>query len=118
MYKYEELEISPRDLRFMSDSISCRFRNGNSVNETVDQIETGKSAVYDLPKIRVVQLNNEYYSFDNRRLYVYRCLNCRGLLDRIKVKLAPISQYDKTRHTTMNGGKCVKVRRGVTLFHA
>ena len=112
------IELSPCDIRFIQQHINCKFGNGNSVNETIDKICRGEMRVEDLPRIRVVQMNNSYYAFDNRRLYVYRVLHYRGKLDKIKVKLAPIRHFQQGRFSTKNNGTSVRVRKCVTYKHS
>jgi len=77
----------------MHDCINDKFQNGNSVNLTIKAIIAGKLRVEQLPRIKVVNKFNSYYAFDNRRLYVYRVLHYHGLLDKIIVILAPVSQF-------------------------
>jgi len=102
----------------MQDSINDKFRNGNSVNRTIKEIVAGNLRVERLPTIKVVNMSNSYYSFDNRRLYVYRVLHYRGLLDKIVVILAPMSQFQRRKFTTRNNGRSIVLRRGVTLKHS
>ena len=45
------IELSPSDIRFMQDSISRRFRNGDSVNETILKIFKQEWSVHCLPRI-------------------------------------------------------------------
>ena len=112
------IELSPSDIRFMQDSISRRFRNGNSVNGTIRKIFKGEWSVHCLPQIRVVNLNGCYFSFDNRRLYVYKVLQHHGFLETVQVNVAPISQFQRRKLTTRNAGMSVTVRMGDTLKHS
>ena len=120
-----EIELSPTEIRFMHDEISEQFgrrRNrGDYVNEVIDSIALNLKSVNDLPKIRVVRLvhkNNYYYAFDNRRLYVYRVLHYRGLLDKVKVNLVSPILFQPRRFNTLNNGKSVKLKTGITLPHS
>ena len=112
------IDLSPCDIRFMHHRINNQFSNGNSVNETIERIARGEMSVGRLPKIRVVKINNSYYAFDNRRLYVYRVLHYRGLLNEIKVYLAPLSQFQPKRFSTKNNGLSIIVRGDTTLKHS
>jgi len=109
------IELSPCDIRFMHHRINNKFSSGQSVNETIEEICRGEKRVEDLPRIRVVKMKNSYYAFDNRRLYVYRVLHYRGRLDKIKVNLASINQFQPNRYSTKNEGISVVVRGDVTL---
>ena len=112
------IELSPCDIRFMHEYINSKFGDGNSVNETIDMICRGEMRVEDLPRIRVVQMNNSYYAFDNRRLYVYRVLHYRGILDKVTVQLAPYHQFQPERYSTKNNGTSVRLRKGLTYKHS
>ena len=112
------IDLSPSDIRFMHDRINSKFSNGISLHETIDDIENGLMKVDDLPRIRVVCKDGYYYSFDNRRLYVYRVLHYRGRLNKVTVKLAPNSQFQPERFTTKNNGKSVTFYKGTTYIHS
>ena len=74
--------------------------------------------IYDLPKIRVVRKDGFYYAFDNRRLYVYRVLQFKGVLEKVEVELAPLRYFQQDRFTTENNGESIKLVRGITLPHS
>ena len=112
------IELAPSKIRFMQNRINSQFKNGDSVNETILKIENSLMDIYDLPKIRVVRKDGFYYAFDNRRLYVYRVLHFRGLLEKIKVKLAPLRDFQQDRFTTENNGESIELARGITLPHS
>ena len=113
-----QIDLVPSDIRFMHNRISNKFSNGNSVNGTINDIENGHMSVDDLPRIKVVHKDGNYYSFDNRRLYVFRVLHYRGCLDKVTVKLASIKQFQPWRFTTKNDGKTVIVNRDITYKHS
>ena len=110
------IELAPSKIRFMHHHICPRFKNQNSVEDTVNKIAKGKLNVSDLPMIRVVRRKGFYFSFDNRRLYVFRRLQHLGKLKKVKVQLAPLSQFQPYRLSTENNGKSIifKVKYGET----
>ena len=112
------IELAPSKIRFMQNRINSQFMNGDSVNETISKIENGLMDISDLPKIRVVRKDGFYYAFDNRRLYVYRVLHFRGLLEKVKVKLAPLKYFKQDRLTTESNGESIELVRGITLPHS
>ena len=112
------LSLAPTEIRFMQNSISANFRTGQSVNRTIGDIEKGRISVEDLPMIRVVRKYGNYYAFDNRRLYVYRVLEHRGILDTLEVEQAPSRMFKKKYFTTTNNGASIKVKVGRTLPHS
>lgn len=114
---YSTIVLSPADIRFVHDSIRSHFRNGNRVNDTIKDIANGLLRVDALPMIRVILCSGNFFSLDNRRLYVYRVLHYRGLLKHIQVKLVPITKLRSSKFTTRNNGTSVFVRRDKTKHH-
>ena len=112
------IELCPTEIRFMHKQISSEFRCGRSVNETIVEILQGTMSIHELPTIKVVFINDTYYSFDNRRLYVYRVLHQYGKLDKVTVMLASKNQFQRSRFTTINNGSTVTLRNDETLPHS
>jgi len=108
-------DLSPSDIRFMHRRINPRFKDGRSLNATVDQIASGQMSVRALPTIRVVERNGLYYSFDNRRLYVYRALQQKGKLDSILVNVVDISLFQPKRFSTINNGLTISFSTGFEI---
>ena len=112
------IALSPCEIRFMHHSINENFGDGRSINATIERITRGEMTVNAIPKIRVVKMNKSYFTFDNRRLYVYRVLHHRGLLDKINVLVAPKSDFQIKRFSTRNYGKSISLKSGTTLPHS
>lgn len=107
--------MAPSKIFFTQNSIAAEFQNGYSVNETLREIELGEMFVEDFPAMRVVKMNNKYYSLDNRRLYVFRVLEKRGKLKSVDVRI--VERVLQGRITTKNGGRSVKIRGDQTYSH-
>ena len=114
---HSEIKLSPAKIRFMQDSISYKFRCGGYVNDAIEKIAKKEMRVDTLPMIQVLKKDGLYYSLDNRRLYVFRVLHYRGLLDRLKVKLVPTDRFQVWKFTTKNNGQSLYVRRRKTQKH-
>ena len=114
---YSVIELSPAEIRFMQDSISYRFRCGRYVNDAIEKIAKKEMRVDTLPMIQVLKKDGLYYSLDNRRLYVFRVLHYRGLLDSLKVELVPTYKFQDWKFTTKNNGQSLYVRQGKTQKH-
>ena len=112
-----QIRLSPAEIRFIHDNICRKFKNGRSVNDTIDQIAKGCMSVEELPKIAVIKKDGYYYSLDNRRLYVYRVLHYRGLLENVIVNHVSSSLFQPEKFTTINNGNSIFVRRDVTKPH-
>ena len=112
------IKLAPSKIRFMHHKINSQFKNGNSVNKTILKIKNSVMDINVLPKIRVVRKDGFYYAFDNRRLYVYRVLQFKGVLEKVEVELAPLRYFQQDRFTTENNGESIKLVRDITLPHS
>ncbi|MEW1719734.1 RHS repeat-associated core domain-containing protein [Streptomyces sp. NPDC093109] len=64
--------ISPKGVRFTQDSIKGKYSDGRTVQNTIDDLKSGKLKAGDVPPIRVFERNGKIYSLDNRRLHAFR----------------------------------------------
>eukprot|EP00401_Gymnodinium_catenatum_P072655 CAMPEP_0117458124 /NCGR_PEP_ID=MMETSP0784-20121206/766_1 /TAXON_ID=39447 /ORGANISM="" /LENGTH=1084 /DNA_ID=CAMNT_0005251627 /DNA_START=143 /DNA_END=3395 /DNA_ORIENTATION=- len=85
--------ISLHKLKYSQNSIKATFRDGKSVEKTIQDLRQGKLRPADLPRIRVVELPKlgQIWSLDNRRL---RCLKAAFAGSRnmtIDVEVVPLS---------------------------
>lgn len=113
------MELRPSEIRFKQDSIKREFQNGKGVNDTALLLCTGSMSPNEFPSISVSKKDNKYYSFDNRRLYVFRVAEYHGAISHIKVRIAPSyrARFDDETFTTTDDGREVKVRYDRTLPH-
>jgi filamentous hemagglutinin len=58
----------PKNIRFAQDSVSNTFKDGKTLQATIDDLRSGKISPDDLPPIRVFEKVGKIYSLDNRRL--------------------------------------------------
>lgn len=87
---------------------------GRSVQQTLDDIRTGKISPNDLPPIQVIVSTDTssegqpwYFSLNNRRLWVFKECQKEGLLERqnnkIKVRIRAFkSKREQERYTVQN----------------
>ena len=85
--------MKPHDVRFTHGSISFCFRNGQSIDYTIQQIIGKQISVEELPPIEVVHHDGSWYSLSNRRLFVLRVLASKHLLD-----LIPVTAHSFNNH--------------------
>mmetsp|Transcript_14643 Transcript_14643/g.30436 ORF Transcript_14643/g.30436 Transcript_14643/m.30436 type:complete len:174 (+) Transcript_14643:278-799(+) len=67
LFNVPERRLLLHTIRFTQNSVASHFRDGRSLQETVNLLRSGM-AVDDLPAIRVVECMNHFWSLDNRRL--------------------------------------------------
>nr|XP_002130515.2 uncharacterized protein LOC100180450 [Ciona intestinalis] len=108
--------LLPSDIRFTQDNINSVFFGGDSVNKTIEKICYGKMRVEELPLMTVIKLNNSFYSYDNRRLYVFRVLELLNGVQKIPVFLT--TYIDTNKFTSQNNGESIVVRNDVTFPQA
>mgnify|MGYP003385529235 CR=1 FL=1 len=77
-----DLRLDPEVIRFTHSKIRPFFSGcGRRIEDTLTEILENKLTVEQLPLILVLPINGEYYSLNNRRLYVMKELRSRGLLN-------------------------------------
>ena len=67
---------------FTDRSIPSRFNNGVDLNTLIEQICSGEKQSKDIPAIQVIWYSDkwEWYTLNNRRLYVFQQLEKKGKL--------------------------------------
>ncbi|KAL3848439.1 hypothetical protein ACJMK2_019296 [Sinanodonta woodiana] len=105
-------EMRPSQLRFTHDSISCRFKDGGTMEEMFRQLLNGEIS---LKKIRsLVAMEFQGYWFvvrGNRRLYVMKKLEEIGKISTVSVlKQTFDQQVFNKQFSTRNMGLSLKVR--------
>ncbi|XP_078483432.1 uncharacterized protein LOC144743474 [Ciona intestinalis] len=101
--------LAPLDIRFSQDSIRSRFQDGRSVMQAIFDIRNGRMKATDFPTISVKVMDGNYYTCDNRRLYVFRVLQCEGILNTVPVYRT--SYIDYRKFTTENQGVSIRIIR-------
>lgn len=116
----KQIQLHPHDIRFTHGRISFCFKDGKSVDETIDKCIAGTVRFEDAPPLQVVQNPGDgcYYSLSNRRLFVARVLSSKGIRfglqresDTVEVRLFPFSnqhvqsQWQLSCRTLAHGGR-------------
>nr|XP_039273690.1 uncharacterized protein LOC120347692 [Styela clava] len=109
--------LRPSEIRFTQDSIAGRFQDGGFLNNAIYNIQKGVLSPEDFPHINVVSKNGKLYSFDNRRLYIFRVCEFEGIIDKIPVQRVESWRLREDRFTTENDGVTLYVRQGGTKRH-
>lgn len=96
------ISIDPINIRFTHSKIKSVYSGcGRAIKDTIDAVRNGEISVDDIPLIAVMEIDNEFYSLNNRRLYTFKELRKSGhLIDnsiRARVKIA--SNKEKLRYT-------------------
>jgi hypothetical protein len=99
----------PSTIRFTQSSVSATFKDGQTVQETIDALRSGKLSPNDLPPIRVFEKDGLNYTLDNRRLFAAGQAG-------VPVKTIPATAEEVAKEswkfTTPNNGTIVCVKGG------
>lgn len=109
------MELKPSEIFYSQDSILNRFgiktdHANMYIGETLDDLLEGRCNVEDIRIMNVMKSNGKWFTYDNRRLWVFRKAEEIGFL--ITVKVNVIYNIPSYKFTTVNQGQSVKVRRG------
>lgn len=97
----EPLALRPADIGFTHGTIAPYFQAGNSIYEAIEQLEDGWIQASSFPAIKVFWHEREWWSLDNRRLYVFQ---------QAGVPLVPVDVVDRGQVTITGDGSCPVVR--------
>jgi len=100
--------VDPNTIRFTQDSIGKNFKNGNSLQNTVEGLQTGTISP-EFEPIRVFQVGDQIFTLDNRRLYVFQQA---GLPINTASATAQEIANESWKFTTRNFGASIRVRGG------
>lgn len=78
--------LKPSDIRFTTNEVQDRFDNNIKLTETLAQLENKEITIDDIPNIQVVwsEKHWDWYTLNNRRLWVFQELEKKGLCRMIK----------------------------------
>ncbi|XP_077974352.1 uncharacterized protein LOC144429973 [Styela clava] len=103
--------LKPSEIRFTQDSIAERFQDGGLLDDAIYNIQAEELSPGDFPPIKVVRKNGKLYSFDNRRLYIFRVCEYEGIIDEIPVQMVESSRLREDRFTTKTARVTIVVRQ-------
>lgn len=87
------VSIDPSVIYYTFSRICPCFSCGRTIEETKKEMESGNLSPTDLPLLLVfVDSRGDYFSQNNRRLYLYKTLREEGFLESIPVRLKPLPQ--------------------------
>lgn len=99
--------ISPGDVRFSQDSISGTFKDGRTIDELADELKSGGILPEDVPPIRLVERDGQWFTLDNRRLEAFRRA---GVFVPFRLATPEEAAAEAFKFTTKNGGVSVRIR--------
>ncbi|XP_077990770.1 uncharacterized protein LOC144445093 [Glandiceps talaboti] len=114
------LVLAPSEIRFLHDSIDCRFRDGRLLLNTFESLLYGRISAKDIQIIAVISANGKWWIYaGHRRLYLYKQLEELGVIGAITVWQIDAwrIKWDvvKKKLTTDNEGLDVEVRNDMNF---
>jgi RHS repeat-associated protein len=101
-------KMDPSKIRFAQDSISSTFRNGNTLEVTVNDLKSGKISPDNFPPIRIFEKNGNIFSLDNRRLQVFKEAGIN--IPTVKATTQELKNELVRKFTTFNEGKSIIIK--------
>ncbi|KAL4230016.1 hypothetical protein ACF0H5_010403 [Mactra antiquata] len=102
------MRLRPSEIRYSQCSINNTFTGGDLIGEVLDDLCVGNLQKRSFPLIEVTKINRNWFTSDNRRLWVFRKLEELGRCGRIPVKV--VNGIPPHKMSTKNNGIDVKVR--------
>jgi hypothetical protein len=90
-------QIDPMPVYFTFSRIRPQFSCGRFVHDTLHAIQSGALAVADLPTIAVLFDGANYFSLNNRRLFVFKELRRLGLVATVPARVKPVPQTKRMK---------------------
>ena len=99
--------LNPQSIRFSQASIKATFRDGTSIDDLAEELQSGHIRPHDVPAIRVLTRDGKLFTLDNRRLEAFR----RAGID-VPVRMATRQEIaeEAWKFTTHNDGVSVRIR--------
>lgn len=99
--------INPSEVRYTKATISDCFEDGQRLTSVYDKIVQQKFKVEDIAPIRVTRKDGEWWSLDNRRLYLLKQLESEKLLDLVQMKQVEVTSAEAKSFETKFEGRHV-----------
>lgn len=84
------VDVDPTTIYFTFSRIRPCFSCGRTIESTTEQMTKCELKPTDLPLLAVFTDGKHLYSQNNRRLYMYKQLKARGILQTVPVRLRPL----------------------------
>ena len=101
--------LHPQSIRFSQASIKATFRDGTSIDDLAEGLQSGRIHPQDIPALRIFERDGKLYTLDNRRLEAFR----RAGVD-VPVWMATPQEVveEGWKFTTLNDGVSIRIRGG------
>ena len=101
--------VSPNGIKFSQPTISQNFSSKGTINDLVEGLKSGSVKPRDVPPIRVVKLNGELITLDNRRLAAFQAAGKKIRVERVSLSNSEIAKEFGRKNNPVNGGQNIVV---------
>lgn len=91
------VQVDPLPVYFTFSRIRSQFSCGRRVHDTLQALLDGALSPADLPTIALLFYGVNYFSLNNRRLFVFKELARRGLVSTVPARVRPVPQTKRMR---------------------
>jgi hypothetical protein len=107
-----------KDVYFSQSTIKQTFKNGDLVQDLIDDLKSGEVKLSSLPPIRVTMVDGKWVSLDNRRLFAMKeALKGKRASNRnipvVKVDLNKVADELHRKLTTKHTGAYIHIKDGI-----
>ncbi len=99
--------IDSAAVRFTQSSISRNFSAGGTIDQLAAGLRSGTIQASNIPAIRLVEKNGNFFSLDNRRLWSFQQA---GVPVPYRMATSEEAAAEAWKFTTTNGGNSIRVR--------
>lgn len=108
------MKLKPSEIRYSQHKINGRFQRryhlpNPYIGDLVDSIVEGKTKISDITMITVVLHEGNYYTVDNRRLWVFKQVEAKGYCSEIEVILSYERLLGNPKFSTITEGETIEV---------
>lgn len=96
-----DVSIDPSIVYFTFSRIRPKFSCGRTVEDTLRELIEGRLDLQTLPRITLLHDGRNYFSLNNRRLYVFKRLREAGVISTVpaRVKAVPASKRMQSKYS-------------------
>ncbi|KAL3891601.1 hypothetical protein ACJMK2_003856 [Sinanodonta woodiana] len=103
------MELKPSEIRYSQSTVSTVFdrqclHRKKPIEDTFEEICEGRTTISSIPLITVCRHKDQWYTKDNRRLWVFKHLEALGKITTIMVNKIERSDVPDKKFTTSNEG--------------
>jgi hypothetical protein len=101
--KFDVVDIDPSVVYFQHSKIKPVFSDGKEIDSTIDEIKKDINVLKKIPLIQIyVDLDGNYFSLNNRRLYAFKKLREEGYLSTVSMRVDRLPKHLADRYNVKN----------------